>query len=280
MIKITETARDAMQGIKKNIPTDIKVKYINALLDVGFDTVDCGSFVSPKVIPQMADTNKVVQALNITPTSPEIMALVVNPKGVEHALAAQRINCLSYPFSVSEQFLKRNMNTTEKAALESLAQMLEMTAGTPMEWVVYLSMGLGNPYGDAWSIGRVTDAAGKLMSMGIRRMPVSDILGHATPDTIFEVYSSLRKTFPKVDFGLHLHTLPSQSYHKLEAAWEAGVTSFETVLNGLGGCPTASNEMVGNLSTQDLLAFLHDKKAKCNIKPESLFPAMDIAQSF
>jgi hydroxymethylglutaryl-CoA lyase len=280
MIKITETARDAMQGIKKNIPTEIKVKYINALLDVGFDTVDCGSFVSPKVIPQMADTNKVVQALNITPTSPEIMALVVNPKGVEHALAAQRINCLSYPFSVSEQFLKRNMNTTEKAALESLAQMLEMTAGTAMDWVVYLSMGLGNPYGDAWSIGRVTDAAGKLMSMGIKRLPVSDILGHATPDTIFEVYSSLRKTFPEVDFGLHLHTLPSQSYQKLEAAWEAGVTSFETVLNGLGGCPTAANEMVGNLSTQDLLAFLQDKKVNCNVKPESLFTAMGIAQAF
>ncbi|MCC7318320.1 MAG: hypothetical protein IT219_07275 [Bacteroidales bacterium] len=280
MIKITETARDAMQGIKKNIPAEVKINYINALLDVGFDTVDCGSFVSPRVIPQMADTTQVVQGLNITPTSPEIMALVVNPKGVQHALSVNRINCLSYPFSVSEEFLKRNMNTSEKIALQSLAQMLEMTENTPMDWVVYLSMGLGNPYGDTWSIGKVTDAAGKLMSMGIRRMPVSDILGQATPDTIFNVYSSLRKTFPEVDFGLHLHTLPSQSHQKLEAAWEAGVTSFETVLNGLGGCPTAANEMVGNLSTQDLLSFLQDKNIPCKVKPDSLFPAMEIAQSF
>jgi hydroxymethylglutaryl-CoA lyase len=270
MIKITETARDAMQGIKHFIPTEVKIKYINTLLRCGFTTVDCGSFVSPKVIPQMADSLQVIQQLEIPAKSPELMALVVNAKGTQTAIESGRVTCLSYPFSVSPTFLSRNLNTDEASALALVKNMIQITEGKNIDWVIYLSMGFGNPYGDAWSIQKVADSASKLFDLGIRRMPLSDILGEANPDVIYEVYDYLNSNIPEVDFGLHLHTKPSESFLKLEAAHAAGVTSYETVLNGFGGCPTAADEMVGNLSTQDLMRFFDTKNIPTGLNYRSI----------
>lgn len=276
-IHLTETARDAMQGINRFIATDDKVRYINALMETGFDVVDCGSFVSPKVIPQMADSGKVISSIHQPLKHTGIMALVVNEKGVQQAVSNGRVNWLSYPFSVSAVFLQRNLHTDRARALATIDKMLAATDETHMSWVIYLSMGFGNPYGEDWSIGLVTDAAAVLYEKGIRRMPLSDILGEASPDTIFRTLESLHKSFPDADFGLHLHTKASEAFPKLEAAWEAGVRSFETVMNGRGGCPTAADEMVGNLSTQSLLAFLEMKKIPHRLHPEALSKASRIA---
>jgi hydroxymethylglutaryl-CoA lyase len=276
-IHITETARDAMQGIKPFIPTQTKVEYVNALLKAGFDTVDAGSFVSPKAIPQMADTMEVLRQIELPANPPELMVLVVNQRGVEQAAKCHRINSLSYPFSISPTFLKRNLNSDEKGSLQIIKQIVEAAQRRNFEVVIYLSMALGNPYGDDWSEKMVVDGAARLYELGIRRMPLSDILGNATPQRIYSVYEQLIPAFPDADFGLHLHTKASDSYIKLEAAWDAGVRSYETVLNGLGGCPTAADEMVGNLSTQNLLHFCEQKGIPNKINRNALNDAVSIA---
>lgn len=279
-LHICETARDAMQGMATWIPSTDKVKYINTLLRCGFDTVDCGSFVSAQVIPQMADSNEVIGQLNFPDERPEIMALVVNEKGVEKALQNGNINCLSYPFSVSPTFLKRNLNTDPKRALLTLERMRAMTHNQPIDWVVYLSMGLGNPYGDDWSMALVTDMAGQLIGKGFRRLPLSDILGQSKPETIFRTYETLLSSFPDVDFGLHLHVKPSEAWIKLEAAWQAGVRSYETVAGGRGGCPTAADEMVGNLSSRTLYEFIVSKNIAHHLKIEKIAEAEAISAGF
>lgn len=279
MIRITETVRDAIQGLKTFVPTAHKIGYINLLLKAGFDIVDVGSFVSPDLIPQMADTPEVVSGID-NQSQTRIMALVVNTRGVQKALAYPSIKVLSYPYSVSPTFLRRNLNTSPEGALNSLKEMTLITANSNISWVVYLSMGLGNPYGDQWSTEHVFEAAAKLYQMGIRNMPISDILGLATPDTIFKVYEKIIPTFPDVDFGLHLHTKPSDAIPKLEAAWEAGVRSYETVLGGLGGCPTAAKEMVGNLNTFSLLQFCKNKGIKTGIDEARLIEALKLSAGF
>ncbi len=276
-LHITETARDAMQGIKPFIPTQKKVDYVNALLRAGFSTVDAGSFVSPKAIPQMADTMEVLRQIDLPEQPPELMVLVVNKRGVEQASKCKRVKCLSYPFSISPTFLKRNLNTDESDSLNTIAQIVEASKERQFDLVIYLSMALGNPYGDDWSIEMVIAAAASLHALGIRRMPLSDILGDASPERVYEVYMKLIPAFPDVDFGLHLHTRPSESFAKLEAAWEAGVRSYETVLNGLGGCPTAADELVGNLSTQDLIRFFEKKGISHPIRTEALQEAVWLA---
>ncbi len=280
MIRITETVRDALQGLKSFIPTPLKIKYVNHLLRAGFDILDVGSFVSPRLIPQMADTSDVVAGIDKPSGSSRIMTLVVNTKGVEHALNFPVVAALSYPFSVSPTFLKRNLNTSPELALNNLSLMISLAADRNVEWVVYLSMGLGNPYGDPWSTDLVIDTAASLYKIGIRNMPLSDILGLATPDTIFNVYEKLIPAFPDVDFGLHLHTKPSDSFSKLEAAWEAGVRSYETVLGGLGGCPTAASEMVGNLNTLSLLQLCNSKNIGTRINEDILHQALLLTSDF
>lgn len=280
MIRITETARDAMQGIKQIIPTELKIRYINVLLQAGFDTVDCGSFVSKRVIPQMADSVDVMKGLVFPKDVPELMMLVVNMSGVEMAMQCTRVQCLSYPYSVSPTFLQRNLHSDESKALESLKNMIDRSKERKFEWVVYLSMALGNPYGDDWSVNKVIDGAAKLYELGIRRMPLSDILGEASADLIFDVYKQLIPCFPDVDFGLHLHTKPTESAVKIEAAYSAGVRSFETVLNGFGGCPTAASTMVGNLSTQSLLQFCERNGLQTKINQQALHNAIEISSEF
>ncbi len=279
MIRITETVRDALQGLKTFVPTANKIAYIKLLLKAGFDIVDVGSFVSPVLIPQMADTTEVVSGID-NQSNTRIMALVVNTRGVQKALAYPSIKVLSYPYSVSPTFLRRNLNTSPEGALKTLKDMIMLTEGSGIEWVVYLSMALGNPYGDPWNTELLLEAAGQLYSLGIRNMPLSDILGQASPDTISKVYTTINPAFPDVDFGLHLHTKPYESFAKLEAAWEAGVRSYETVLGGLGGCPTAADDLVGNLNTLNLIAFCNDKGIATTINQDFLYEALTLMSGF
>ncbi len=276
-IHLTETVRDALQGIEKFIPTAKKIEYIRALLKVGFDCIDIGSFVSPKAVPQMAETAQVIQNLNFTDSKTKAMVLVVNEQGAERATQFPFITDISYPYSVSPTFLQRNLKMDTVQSKKTINSISESVKTSRLNFVVYLSMGFGNPYGDDWSLNLLTDTVREFYKLGIRKMPLSDILGEASPERIFEVYNTLIPPFPDVDFGLHLHTKPTESYAKLESAYEAGVRSFETVLNGLGGCPFAANEMVGNLSTQDFVAFCDKKNIPLNLDRSALAKAIEIA---
>ncbi|NOU48570.1 MAG: hydroxymethylglutaryl-CoA lyase [Bacteroidales bacterium] len=272
-IRITETVRDALQGLPGFISTEKKTAYIQSLLKVGFDCIDIGSFVSPKAVPQMADTCQVIQNLDFTESGSQVMVLVVNEKGAEKAAGIPQINCISFPYSVSPTFLQRNLKLNNQHAIEIVKNIATSAYANRLEFIVYLSMGFGNPYGDDWSLSLLNDTVSAFYQLGIRNMPLSDILGEASPDRIFSVYNTLIPLFPDVDFGLHLHTKPSESFAKLEAAYDAGVRSFETVLNGLGGCPFAADEMVGNLSTQDFIAFCDKKNIPLKINREAFAKA-------
>ncbi len=277
-IQITETVRDALQGIETLIATDKKTEYAQALINVGFDCVDIGSFVSSKAVPQMADTEQVLHNLTFT-NGKRSMVLVVNAKGAAKASRFPHLTEVSYPYSVSPTFLQRNLKISVDDAKETLRLIHETTLKSGLNFVVYLSMGLGNPYGDDWSIQLLTDTVNELYTIGIRNMPLSDILGEASPDRIFEVYNTLIPLFKDVDFGLHLHTKPGVSFAKLEAAFSAGVRSFESVTNGLGGCPFAASKMVGNLSTQQLIQFCDQKGIPLTLNREAYQEAIYLANN-
>ena len=279
-IHITETVRDALQGIPGFVPTEMKTAYTQSLLKVGFDCIDIGSFVSPKAVPQMADTGQVIQNLDFNHSKSNRMVLVVNEKGAEKAAEIPQINSISFPYSVSPTFLQRNMKLDTARAFEIVRNIATSSYAKRLDFTVYLSMGLGNPYGDDWSLELLTNSITELYKSGIRKMPLSDILGEASPDMIFMVYSKIIPMFPDVQFGLHLHTKPSESFAKMEAAYTAGVTNFETVLNGLGGCPFAADELVGNLSTQDLIAFCDMKEIPLTLDRTALEKSVEIAAGF
>lgn len=278
-IRITETVRDALQGIEKFIPTAKKIEYAQALLKVGFDCIDVGSFVSPKAVPQMADTEEVISHLNSESLLTPLMVLVVNETGARKAAGFPQITSICFPYSVSPEFLKRNLKMETAKAKETVISLLTLPELDRLEKVIYLSMGFGNPYGDEWSQDLLNETVSGFYEAGVRNMPLSDILGQADPDRIYLVYSSLIPQFPEVDFGLHLHTRPTDSLAKLEAAYEAGVRSFETVSNGLGGCPFAADEMIGNLSTQDFIAFCDQKNIPLTLDRIALEKAILIANT-
>ncbi len=279
MIKITETVRDALQGIDRWIPTSSKTAYTQSLLKAGFSIVDCGSFVSPKVVAQMSDTAEVLAHISLPDPAPRIMVLVVNSQGIDKAVSSGKVNMLSFPYSISPTFLKRNLNTDKKQALSLIQELIKKSLPYQFEWVVYLSMGLGNPYGDEWSMQLLMDEIAILYESGLRNLPLSDILGIANPDLIYNVYVTLIDAFPEIDFGLHLHTRPSESQSKIEAAWEAGVRSYETALNGMGGCPTAANELLGNLNTWELISFCNTRNIPHGINETALLEAGELVRS-
>ena len=225
----------------------------------------------------MADTEQVIHNLDFTESKSKMMVLVVNEKGAEKAAGIPQINRISFPYSVSPTFLYRNLKLNTSHALEIVRNISTAAYATRLDFIVYLSMGFGNPYGDAWNLDLLKDAVSDLYQLGIRIMPLSDILGEASPDRIFSVYNTLIPLYPDVEFGLHLHTKPSESYAKLDAAYSAGVRSFETVLNGLGGCPFAADEMVGNLSTQDFIMYCDTKQIPLTIDRTALEKSIEIA---
>lgn len=259
-VKIIECPRDAMQGIKRFIPTKDKASYINTLLEVGFDTIDFGSFVSPKAIPQMRDTAEVLSMLDLSTTKSKLLAIVANVRGANDASQFEEINYLGYPFSISENFQMRNTSKTIEQSIVILNEILNIAVKSNKEVVAYLSMGFGNPYGDPWNVDIVGDWTQKLASMGVKILSLSDTIGSSQPDTIKYLFSSLISKYPQIEFGAHLHTTPSSWREKVNAAYKGGCIRFDGAIKGYGGCPMAKDELTGNMPTEKLLDYFMEKK--------------------
>lgn len=281
MIKITETPRDAMQGIKEFIPTEKKIAFINALLKVGFSVLDFGSFVSPKAIPQLADTEEVVINLDLSQTETELLAIIGNKRGAERASKFPQIKYLGYPYSISESFLKRNINSNFKKAYADVSEIKNICERSQQELVIYISNAFGNLYGDPWSAEIVHEHVSLLNQLGIKSIPLSDTSGIGTAQSIAGAFNAVVNEFPEIEFGAHLHTHKGNWKENLGAAWDAGCRSFDTVMNGLGGCPMSGKKLIGNLPTFDLLRFLEDKDEDHHLNMKALNEAFFLeAQTF
>ncbi|CAM1343603.1 hydroxymethylglutaryl-CoA lyase [Tenacibaculum amylolyticum] len=277
-VKIIECPRDAMQGIKSHfIPTELKAKYINALLKVGFDTIDFGSFVSPKAIPQMRDTDKVLKALDLSTTQSKLLAIVANVRGANDACAFEEIDYLGYPFSISENFQMRNTHKTIAASVDILKDILNIAHRNKKEVVAYLSMGFGNPYGDPWSVDIVANWTEKLANYGVKIVSLSDTVGSSTPEVIDYLFSKLIPKYPEIEFGAHLHTTPTKWFEKIDSAYKAGCRRFDGAIKGYGGCPMAKDELTGNMPTEKMLSYFTANKVETNIKPMSFESAYNKA---
>ncbi|UKJ06416.1 hydroxymethylglutaryl-CoA lyase [Solitalea lacus] len=276
-LKLIECPRDAMQGISEFIPTALKAEYINKLLKVGFDTIDFGSFVSPKAIPQMQDTKEVLKLLDLTSTPSKLLAITANLRGAEDAVQFEEIHYLGFPFSVSETFQRRNTNSTIAESFDTLAQIQSLCMKNGKELVVYLSMGFGNPYGDEWNSDIVSYWADRLNSIGIKTMALSDTIGVSTPDTISYLFSSLRNNHPELEFGVHLHSTPNTQLEKIEAAWQSGCYRFDSALKGYGGCPMAKDELTGNIATESIISFFQKKNIDLGLDLNTWQDAMEFA---
>lgn len=277
-VKIIECPRDAMQGIKSHfIPTEAKAQYINALLRVGFDTVDFGSFVSPKAIPQMKDTAEVLAKLDLSKTSSKLLAIIANVRGANDATQFEEIQYLGYPFSISENFQMRNTHKTIAQSIETLQEILSIANRVNKEVVAYLSMGFGNPYGDPWNVDIVGEWTEKLSNMGVKILSLSDTIGSSTPDVIDYLFSHLIPKYPEIEFGAHLHTTPDSWFEKVDAAYQAGCRRFDGAIKGYGGCPMAKDELTGNMPTEKLVSYFTAQKAETGIKPMSFESAYNQA---
>lgn len=268
-IKIIECPRDAMQGIKMFIPTDKKVQYIQSLLRVGFDTIDFGSFVSPKAIPQMVDTAEVLAKLDLSKTQSKLLAIVANVRGAEEASTHPEIQYLGYPFSISENFQMRNTHKTIAQSIETLQEILNIADQSHKEVVAYLSMGFGNPYGDPWNVEIVGEWTEKLSKMGVKILSLSDTIGSSTPEVIDYLYANLIPKYPEIEFGAHLHTTPTLWHEKIDAAYKAGCRRFDGAIQGFGGCPMAKDELTGNMPTEKMVSYFTAAKANSGIQAMS-----------
>lgn len=272
-IKLVECPRDAMQGLHDFVPTELKTEYLNLLLNVGFDTLDFGSFVSPKAIPQMQDTEEVLAGLDLSGTT-KLLAIVANLKGVENAVKHSEISYLGFPFSISETFQQRNTNASIAQSLHTVEEMLNLCDKHNKQAVVYLSMGFGNPYGDDWNTAIVSHWANELVKKGVKIISVADTVGVSTPDKITEILPPLVRAFPDIEFGLHLHSTPQQRLEKIEAAFAAGCTRMDSALKGFGGCPMAADDLTGNIATEDVISYLNSKGVQLNLDMEKWNEAM------
>ncbi len=259
-VKIIECPRDAMQGIKTFIPTEKKVQYIQSLLRVGFDTIDFGSFVSPKAIPQMIDTAEVLSKLDLSKTTSKLLAIIANTRGAEDASKHPEIDYLGYPFSISENFQMRNTHKTIAQSVVTLSNILNIANKSNKEVVVYISMGFGNPYGDPWNVDIVGEWTEKLSKMGVKILSLSDTIGSSNAESISYLFSNLIPQYPSIEFGAHLHTTPSTWFEKVDAAYKAGCKRFDGAIQGFGGCPMAKDELTGNMPTEKLLSYFTSNK--------------------
>ncbi|RBN50929.1 hydroxymethylglutaryl-CoA lyase [Flavobacterium psychrolimnae] len=276
-IKIIECPRDAMQGIKPFIPTEKKVAYIQSLLRVGFDSIDFGSFVSPKAIPQMQDTAKVLARLDLSQTRSKLLAIIANTQGATLAAVHPEIQYLGFPFSISENFQMRNTHKTIAESLITLQEILEIADKSNKEVVAYLSMGFGNPYGDPWNVEIVGEWTEKLALMGVKILSLSDTVGSSTPDVISYLFSNLIPKYPEIEFGAHLHTTPDKWFEKIDAAYKAGCRRYDGAIQGFGGCPMATDDLTGNMPTEKLLSYFTAQKEYTNMSPMSFESAYNEA---
>lgn len=266
-----------MQGIKSFIPTAEKVSYLQALLRVGFDTLDFGSFVSPKAIPQMQDTAEVLAQLDLSATRTKLLAIVANTRGAAMAASHPEIQYLGYPFSISENFQMRNTHKTIAESIVTLAEILDIAQRANKEVVAYLSMGFGNPYGDPWNVDIVGEWTEKLAAMGVTILSLSDTVGSATPDVIKYLFSALIPKFPTIEFGAHLHTTQDQWFARVDEAFKAGCTRFDGAIQGFGGCPMAKDDLTGNMPTEKLLSYFTAQKQETHLSPMSFESAYNEA---
>ncbi len=254
-----------MQGIKAFIPTELKVKYIQSLLGCGFDTIDFGSFVSPKAIPQMVDTAAVLDQLDLSKTQSKLLAIVANVSGAVAACEHGPIRYLGYPFSISENFQMRNTHKTIAQSVETLEEILALANSAGKEVVTYISMGFGNPYGDPWSVEVVGEWTERLSDMGVKIISLSDTVGTSTSENITYLFSNLIPKYSHIEFGAHLHTTPTKWHEKVDAAYQAGCKRFDGAVQGFGGCPMAKDELTGNMPTEKMLSYFTSKKANTHV---------------
>lgn len=264
-MKIVECPRDAMQGLSEFIPTEKKVDYLNMLLQVGFDTLDFGSFVSPKAIPQMRDTSQVLNQLQLDNTDTKLLAIVANQRGANDACQFDEIQYLGYPFSVSETFQLRNTNKSMEASLLLVEEIQNICVKNNKELVVYLSMAFGNPYGELWSEDIVVNWGEKIARLEVKKIALADTVGVSNVNNITRLFTTLIPDFPEVEWGAHLHTHPDTWREKLEAAYYSGCIRFDSTIKGTGGCPMAKDDLVGNMPTEKILSFVKEKKLKTGV---------------
>ena len=286
-VKLIECPRDAMQGIHEFISTDKKVAYINSLLKCGFDTIDFGSFVSPKVIPQMRDTADVLKRLDFSFPSPlgaglgvksKLLAIIANARGAEDACAFDEINYLGFPFSISETFQQRNTNSSIAESLKRVEEIQSLCEKRNKQLVIYISMAFGNPYGDKWNSDIVIDWVKKIAQLGIKTFALSDTIGVSDPKSITYLFSNLIPSFPQLEIGAHLHTIPDTWEEKIESAYKAGCKRFDSAIKGYGGCPMATDKLTGNMPTENILSYFNKKEISTGVHSNAFFDAMKMAQ--
>ena len=276
-MKLIECPRDAMQGLHDFIATDTKAAYINKLLKVGFDSIDFGSFVSPKAIPQLKDTAEVLEKLDLSSTSTKLLAIVANIRGVQEAVKHEPISYLGYPFSVSKTFQQRNTNSTIPESLNTVEEIVNLCSKTNKTAVVYLSMGFGNPYGDEWSNEIVEQLTSELFERGVKILSLSDTIGVSTPEKINYLFPHLVSQFPDIEFGVHLHSTPTSWKEKIEAAYMSGCKRFDAALGGFGGCPMAADDLTGNIATENLISYLQIQGEDLKLDMEAWLDAMEFS---
>lgn len=276
-VKLIECPRDAMQGWKTFIPTETKIEYARALLKVGFDTLDVGSFVSPKAIPQMADTAEVLNALKEEETNTKLLVIVANRRGAEEACRFSSVRYLGFPFSVSETFQQRNTNSSIAESLERVKEIQELCVQHAKELVIYISMGFGNPYGDPYSPEIVYYWVDQIVRLGVNIISLADTVGLATEQQVYKLSYKLKQELPEQEIGVHLHSTRLNRQKKIEAAWNAGIRRFDGALKGIGGCPMANDELVGNMDTEWMIQYFRSKQALPNISLTHLQQSLTLA---
>lgn len=284
-VKLIECPRDAMQGIHDFIPTEKKIAYINSILKCGFDTVDFGSFVSPKSIPQMRDTAEVLQGLDLPSPAGEgqgmraskLLAIIANTRGAEDAVAFDEISYLGFPFSISETFQQRNTNSSIAESLKRVEEIQSLCQKKNKQLVIYISMAFGNPYGDIWNVGIVEEWVRKLSQLDIKIFALSDTIGVSNPENITYLFSNLIPALPKLEFGAHLHTTPATWEEKVDAAFKAGCRRFDGAIKGYGGCPMAADKLTGNMPTENLLSYFNKAGVSTGVHSNGLLDAMRLA---
>jgi len=274
MLELIECPRDAMQGIKKFIPTEKKIEYINLLIEAGFHTIDFGSFVNPKAVPQMADTVEVLKGLKLNDKT-KLLAIIANRRGAEDAAQFDEISYLGYPFSVSEEFQKRNTNATLEESLTRVGEIKTIADKANKNFVVYLSMAFGNPYGEEWNPDNVIRWAERLhREFGIETLALSDTIGTSSRGSIDRLFNALIPELPDVNFGAHLHTTPDTWREKVDAAYQAGCRRFDGALKGYGGCPMAKDDLTGNMPMEKMLAYFDERKVETGVDQEKVNQAL------
>ncbi|MCX6187854.1 MAG: hydroxymethylglutaryl-CoA lyase [Bacteroidetes bacterium] len=278
-LKLIECPRDAMQGLHHFIPTQTKIDYINGLLSIGFDTIDFGSFVSAKAIPQLLDTAEVLANLDLNHTKSKLLAIIANVRGAENACQHSQIKYLGFPFSISETFQQRNTNRSMADSLLNVEAIQNLCVKNNKDLVIYISMGFGNPYGDVWNVDIVEKWVNKMNQLGVKIISLSDTIGVANPETISYLFKSLIPSLPHIEFGAHLHTTPDTWREKVEAAYTSGCSRFDGAIKGFGGCPMAADDLTGNMPTEKMLQYFDEINLDTGLNKENFNQSLLMADS-